>query len=164
MRGGRWLQYCDTQSTEFELRNIAHKLVQHAQEWAGKRILVVTDNVGAAHIVGKGCQKNARLHAASLQLWAACLRHDVALSTQWLCGDGIILSGADGLSRGEDVYDCTLTAGAFKRLWEGMGPFEVDCCATLGAVQGDPYTGGGTGLCVAVWRRGHMDGRNVPPA
>ena len=35
IRGGRWLQYCNTQSTEFELRNIAHELVQHAQEWAG---------------------------------------------------------------------------------------------------------------------------------
>ena len=42
---------------------------------------------------------------------------------------------------GEDVYDCTLTAGALRRLWKGMGPFEVDCCATPGAVQQDPYTG-----------------------
>ena len=135
MRGGRWLLHCDTQSTEFELRNIAHEVMQHAHEWSGKPVLVVTDNVGAAHIVGKGCQKNAQLHAASLQLWTACMRHDVALSTQWLCGDRTILSGADGLSMGQEVYDCTLATGAFTTMWEWAGPLEMDCCAMPGAVQ-----------------------------
>ena len=47
MRGGRWLQCCDTQSTEFELRDIAHELVPHAQQLRGKRILVVTEHESA---------------------------------------------------------------------------------------------------------------------
>jgi hypothetical protein len=138
---GRWLRYASERSTEFELANIADELEAQAQHLAGKHVLVVTDNVGAAHIASKGCQGNRRLHAASLRLWAQCMRYDVALSTQWLSGEGIIKSGADGLSRGEDVYDCRLTRAAFQELWETWGPFEVDCCAAPGAVQREPDTG-----------------------
>ena len=141
MRMGRWTRYCSERSTEFELANISDELTAHASTLAGKRVLVVTDNVGAAHIAGKGCQGNRRLHAASLRLWASCIRHDVAVSTQWLSGEGIITSGADGLSRGEDAYDCRLTRAAFEELWEAWGPFEVDCCATPDAVQRHPRTG-----------------------
>jgi hypothetical protein len=39
-----------------------------------------------------------------------CLQFDLAVSTQYLCGDGIIVSGADGLSRREDVYDYQMVA------------------------------------------------------
>ena len=140
LRGGLWLEVCDTASTEFELRNIAQEVSQRRQEWRGCRVHVCTDNVGAAFIAGKGSQRNARMHAAALHLWAACLQCDVALSTQYLCGDGIIQSGADGLSRGADVYDCCLRPDAFAQLWAWRGPFGVDCCAAPGAVQRDPRT------------------------
>lgn len=141
MRMGRWIRYVSERSTEFELANIADEIEMQAEQLAGKHVLVVTDNVGAAHIAGKGCQGNRRLHAASLRLWAQCIKHDVALSTQWLSGQGIIKSGADGLSRGEDVYDCVLSQAAFRRMWDKWGPFEVDCCASPGAIQRDPDTG-----------------------
>ena len=61
------------------------------------------------------------------------------MSTQYLCGDGIIVSGADGLSRGEDAYDCRLCSRAYERLLRWQGPFDVDCCAAPGAVQSDVY-------------------------
>ena len=57
-----------------------------------------------------------------------------------LCGNGIIQSGADGLSRGKDVYDCCLRSDAFAQLWAWRGPSGVDCCAAPGAIQRDPRT------------------------
>jgi len=155
LRGGAWLERYDAHSCEFELANLVQEVVAKGEAWQSTRVHVCTDNVGAAHIVGKGCMKNARLHALSLQLWAACMRWDVALTTQYLCGDGIISSGADGLSRGEDVYDCMLTEAAMRRLWDWKGPFEVDCFAAPTARQRgfgrdamtfvSPYGGG------AIW-------------
>jgi hypothetical protein len=102
---------------------------------------VCTENVGAAFIAGKGCMQNSRLNVLAIQLWAVCLKLDLVVSTQYLCGDGIIVSGVDGLSRWEDLYNCELSPEVFQRLWEWGGPFEVDGCAGPGAVQRDPDPG-----------------------
>jgi hypothetical protein len=44
-----------------------------------------------------------RFNALAIQLWAVCLQFDLAVRTQYLCGKGIIVSGADGLSQAEDL-------------------------------------------------------------
>jgi hypothetical protein len=100
LRGGRWTTRSEAKSTHFELPNLVQMCMEHGEEHWGCRIHVCTDNVGAAFIAGKGCMKNLRLNALAIQLWTVCLRFDLAVSRQYLCGDGIIVSGADGLSWG----------------------------------------------------------------
>jgi hypothetical protein len=141
LRGGRWTARFEAKSTHFELQNLVRMCMEHGEEYRGSRFHVCTDNVGAAFIAGKGCMGNSRLNALAIQLWAVCLQFDLAVSTQYLCGDGIIVSGADGLSRGEDVYDCQLGSRVFQQLWEWGGPFEIDCCASPGAIQRNPVSG-----------------------
>lgn len=139
--GGRWAERSEEASTVFELRNLVAVCEEHGPRLQGQRLHVCNDNVGAAHVAVKGCMVNERLHAIALRLWSVCMRWDVALSTQYLCGDGIIISGADGLSRDSDAYNCMLSENAFARLWEWKGPFEVDCCASPGAIQASPDEG-----------------------
>lgn len=141
LRGGAWLGKCDVGSTEFELRNLVQHVEVNAEALAGGRVHVCTDNVGAAFVAVQGCMGKARLHAASLRLWRVCMKYDIMLSTQYVAGDGIILSGADGLSRGEDVYNCTINVEAFARVWRWRGPLEVDGCAASDAVACDVNTG-----------------------
>jgi hypothetical protein len=139
--GGSWQNMVDSHSTVFELRTIVGLLDQKGESWQGKRVHVCTDNVGAAFIAGKGCMKEGVLHALAIRLWRVALKWDVDVSTQYLAGDGIILAGADGLSRGEDHFNCVLNKQVFRRLWSWKGPFDVDCCASEGAVQQHPISG-----------------------
>lgn len=140
LRGGRWQQHCDEQSTHFELRALALMVQEHGAAYRGCRVHACTDNVGAAHIAGQGCMSNQRLHAMALELWAVCVRYELILSTQYLCGDGIIQSGADALSRDSDAYNCTLHKSVFAEVWDWVGGLDVDCFASPGAVQRDPST------------------------
>ena len=139
--GGAWEGKVDKHSCMFELRTIAGVCEEKAKQWSGKRVHVCTDNVGAAFIAGTGCMKNSGLHALELRLCATTLKWGVALSTQYLAGDGIIQSGADGLSRMEDDYNCVLKREVFRKLWDWKGPFDVDCCCSPHAIQCNPETG-----------------------
>jgi hypothetical protein len=71
-----------------------------------------------------------------MALWDA----DVQLSTAYLAGDGIIISGADALSRGADVYACVLNRQTFLRIWQQFGDLAVDAWASAGARQSNPIT------------------------
>jgi hypothetical protein len=137
---GAWEGKVDKHSCVFELRTITGLCEQKGEEWSGKRVHVCTDNVGAAFIAGKGCMKSSELHALALRLCSVSLKWGVAISTQYLAGDGIIVAGADGLSRLEDDYNCTLKLGVFKALWDWKGPFDVDCCCSPQAIMCNPYT------------------------
>jgi hypothetical protein len=153
LRGGRWTTRFEAMSTHFGVQNLVQMCMEHGEEHRGCRVHVCTDNVGAAFTAGKGCMKHSLLNALAIQLWTVCLQIDLAVSTQHLCGDSIIVSGADGLRREEDVYDCQVSSRAFQCLWEWGGPFEVDCCAGPGAVQRDP------GVQVRCWGRCHPIGQ-----
>lgn len=140
LAAGQWESKCDAHSTTFELYTMLLTLQNEAERLAGKRVHVCTDNVGSAFIASKGCAKNRQLHAWAMAIWQLCLQWDIKLSMQYLAGDGIIVSGADGLSRGSDPYNCTLSVSAFQRLWQWKGPFEVDTFAAPGAVAMHPGT------------------------
>lgn len=135
---GAWLDKCDAHSTTFELRTLVRVLLNNVRNFSGQRVHVATDNVGAAFVAGKGCGSNLRLHYWAGVLQLACLRYDIQLSTQYLCGDGIIVSGADALSRSADPYACVLCELVFQKLWQQLGPFDVDVWASEGARQRDP--------------------------
>jgi hypothetical protein len=107
-RGSRWATRFKAKSTHFELRNLVHMCMEHGKEYWGSRIHVCTDNVVVACIADKGYMGNLRLNALATLLWAECLQFDLVVSMQYLCRAGIIVSGADRLSQGEDVYDCQL--------------------------------------------------------
>jgi Reverse transcriptase (RNA-dependent DNA polymerase)/RNase H-like domain found in reverse transcriptase len=141
LTAGNWEKRCDANSTAFELLTILLSVKQHEQSLAGKRVHVATDNVGAAFICNKGSKSNPRLQYWALQLAALCHASDVQLSTAYVAGDGIIISGADALSRGADVYACVLSAPVFRRIWDRFGPLDVDAWASVGARQCDPVSG-----------------------
>lgn len=141
LTNGNWLNCCNVHSTAFELLAQLIAVRQYADKLTGRRVHVATDNVGAAYIAGQGTLKNARLHFWALQLAAVCFRHDIQLSTAYLCGDGIIVSGADSLSRGEDIYACALRAEVFERIWAHFGPMDIDAWACSHARQSNPSTG-----------------------
>jgi hypothetical protein len=130
----------NTTSTAFELLNIWNVVAEFNATWAGSSVQVCSDNVGAVFITSKGCMRNACLHALSLGIWRMCWEHNISLSTQYIGGDGIIASGADGLSRDSDYGDCRLKGCVFARLWE-VWPMEIDLFSSPTSRQYHPYTG-----------------------
>lgn len=139
--GGEWKDRCVGHSTAFELYTILLMLRQCKERLAGKRVHVCTDNVGAAFVLPKGCNHNHMLHAWALAVWGVATRWNIRISAQYLAGDGIVSSGADGLSRGHDPYNCTLKSDCFAKVWAWNGPFEVDAFSGPSAVQKHPHTG-----------------------
>lgn len=135
---GAWLSKCNAHSTTFELRTMVRVLLEEAQQLKGKRVHCATDNVGAAHIAIKGCKANLRLHYWACILALMCRKLDIKLTTQYLCGDGIIVSGADALSRQADPYACMLQRSVFLKIWDELGPLHVDVWASDGARQASP--------------------------
>jgi hypothetical protein len=140
LRGGAWEQCMNVHSTAFELLNIGLTVNEFGHQWANRTVQIMTDNVGAAFIAGRGCTKNAALHAISLKVWEQCMEHDIRLCFQYLARDGIIAAGADGLSRDSDYADCVLRAWAFRLLWD-KEPMQVDLFCSPSTVKGDPCTG-----------------------
>lgn len=138
---GNWADRCNDSSTTFELLTLLLTLSHYAERLSGRRVHLCTDNVGAAFIAGKGTKKNPRLHFWALQLLACMWKHDIQLSTTYLAGDGIIVSGADALSRGADVYACVLRSEVFDRIWRHFGELNVDAWAAKGAQQKHPRSG-----------------------
>jgi hypothetical protein len=140
LRAGAWQDKVDVHSTTFELLNIVNVVQEFGNAWQGRLVHLLTDNVGAAHIAGRGCSRNATLHAMSVWIWKECMRWDVNMVFQYLAGDGIIASGADGLSRDRDHADCCLHHRVFAQLWARQ-PMEVDLFCAPEAVQKHPGTG-----------------------
>ncbi len=139
LRGGAWEQRMNVHSTAFELLNIGLTVQEFGQQWENLTVQILTDNVGAAFIAGRGCMKNAALHALSLNVWETCLEHRVQLCFQYLAGDGIIAAGADGLSRDSDYADCKLKPWAFRLVWDKQ-PMQVDLFCSPSTVQSNPHT------------------------
>lgn len=135
---GAWWGKCNAHSTSFEFRTTLHVISQQAEQLRGQRVHAVTDNVGAAFILGKGCLKNLRLHFWAAQLAWTCLKYDIQLSSQYLCGNGVIAAGADSLSRGADPQACRLSKDVFQKLWKQFGPFHVDAWACAQTRQAHP--------------------------
>jgi Reverse transcriptase (RNA-dependent DNA polymerase) len=59
LRGGAWEERMNVHSTEFELLNNGLTVHEFGQQWADRTVQILTDNVGAAFIAGKGCTTNA---------------------------------------------------------------------------------------------------------
>lgn len=103
-------------SRQFELRTIAVVREQRGAKRRGRRVHVCTNKVGAALVASKGCMASPDLHAVALGLCAVSLKNDIALSTQYLAGDGTIVAGASGLSRIKDEYNCVLKVPMFQNV------------------------------------------------
>jgi hypothetical protein len=107
-RTGGWEVGLNVHSSTVELFNILSTVTEFAEQWKGKTVHIVNDNVGAVYIAGRGCSKTVCLHALAVAIWVLCWQFDIQLSRQYLSAEGIIASGADGLSRDCDAGDCTL--------------------------------------------------------
>lgn len=140
LRTGGWEEALCVHSSVFELFNLWSTVKEFAQRWQGRSVHILNDNVGAVYIAGRGCLRNVCLHALAVAVLRECWRFDIKLSLQYLSGEGIIESGADGLSRGADVGDCMLVPRTFARLyaWKWV---EVDLFCAPEAIQRDPLTG-----------------------
>ena len=69
---GRCLRHANPHSSQFELQ---------APAYAGSRLHICCDNVGAAYVAGQGCMRNAQLHAMALEFWNVCLACDLQVTT-----------------------------------------------------------------------------------
>lgn len=123
------------------IRRLITLLQRKGPRWRGKRVHLCTDDAGAAVALGKGCMQDTRMHAWVLRLWGVAIRFGIEISAQYLAVDGIVLPGGEGVSYLDVRHDCTLKEDVFCRIWQWKGPFDVDCCASPGAVQCVPSTG-----------------------
>ena len=140
LRAGAWEQRIQASSTVFELLNIWNVVEEFKNKWSHETVLICSDNVGAVFIMGKGCMKNNCLHALSLAVWRTSWEYDIQLCAQYIGGDGIIASGADGLSRDSEYGDGMLKESVFAQIWEIWRP-EVDLFCSPETVQKHPHTG-----------------------
>lgn len=140
LRAGAWEGKMEAASTAFELLNIWNVVHEFQGSWKGTLVQVCSDNVGAVFITGRGCMRNACLHALSLGIWRNCWVRGISLCTQYIGGDGIIAAGADGLSRDSDHADCRLAPQVFQALWREWH-MEVDMFCSPKARQSNPVTG-----------------------
>lgn len=111
------------------------------EEWRDKRLHICTDVVGAAKAAAKGSVADPQLHTWSLRLWGVALKYGMEISCQVLAADGIYFPAGEGCAEGNNRTDCVLAPEVFSAVWVWKGPFEVDCCASKGAVQRHPHTG-----------------------
>jgi hypothetical protein len=106
------------------------------QELADQVVLHRTDSISTYAVVSNGgSRRSQRLTDVVRRVWLYCLAYNITLVSQYVGAAVIISSGADLLSRHEDVSDCQLNAVVFGRLWRLWGPFAVDMLAPDATVQ-----------------------------
>lgn len=125
------------EATAEVMKQILALLGTHGEQWRGKRVHVCTGVAGAASALGKGAMWASGVHAWVLRVWGIALEYDMEVSAQYLAVDGIVLPSGEGLSCSAGLHDCMLRRDVFERVWQWKGPFDVDCCGSLGAVQRD---------------------------
>lgn len=137
-----WDNNVDGASVLTEVMGLWRALVAAREELSGQVVLHRTDNMCTYCVVKNGgSQRSERLTHVVRRILIFCLAYDITLSSQYVGAAVIIRSGADALSRVDDVSDCSLNPGVFRRLWYAFGPFHVDRFASANSVQPHPHTG-----------------------
>ena len=139
----RWDYIDSIDSVLTELKALWRALVTGVRggELQGQSVLHRTDSISTYAIVAAGgtC-RSSRLNGLARLVWAWCMLHDIQLQSQFVGADTIISSGADALSRSDDLFDCQLRPFLFGLIWQAFGPLGFDRFASYATAQCAPGT------------------------
>jgi hypothetical protein len=129
---GSWEAAMPTDSVVTELEGLWRTIVGAGAALQGQVVLHRTDSISTYAVVSKGgSSRSMRLTAIARRLHVFCMMNDITLATQYVGAGVIIRSGADLLSRSQDVSDGgKLNPLVFKQLWGVWGPFAADMFAS----------------------------------
>lgn len=138
---GQWEYQMSVDSVMTELAGFWRVLVGAGEELVEQTVLHRTDSISTYAVLAKGgSARSARLTALVRRIMVYCLLHNITLASQYVGAGVIIKSGANLLSRKEDVSDCMLNPVLFSKLWHMWGPFAADMFASRASVQNIPGT------------------------
>ncbi|KAK3755828.1 hypothetical protein QZH41_003458 [Actinostola sp. cb2023] len=111
---GMWTSEDATQSSTYhELKAIYYVLLSYAVQLKCRRVVVKTDNQGAARIISVGSSK-AHLQRLAFDIFQLCFTHGIVLLPQWI--PRCLNERADMLSRFIDPDDWSLHPSVFRIL------------------------------------------------
>lgn len=133
---GAWDESVPSASVVTELLGLWRALVGAGRELVDQVVLHRTDSMSTyAVLTNGGSRTSQQLTAIVRRVWLYCMVHNITLASQYVGSAVIITSGADLLSRQEDVSDCRLNVAVYGRLWRLWGPFAVDMFASGATAQ-----------------------------
>lgn len=136
VQSGFWESCEPTASVSTELKGLWRALVAAGSELVGQNVLHRTDSISTYYILRKGgCRSSRELDVVASRILVYCAVQGVALSSQYVGADVIIVSGADALSRRQDESDCRLHPELFGKLCSVFGEVQVGRFATAASAQ-----------------------------
>jgi len=114
-------------STYRELKAIYYVLLSYEEQLRQTRVLVFTDNQGAAGIVSVDSSK-VLLQSVAMSVFGSCLLHEITLEAQWIPRSQN--ARADLLSRFVDKDDWCVNSSVFRLLDTRWGPHTFHRFAT----------------------------------
>jgi len=154
---GRWADGATSQSVHTELEGLWRALQTLGDAAVGQVILHRTDSTSTFDLLRRGGAKGSPVLTQLVRrIFLYCACHGIHLASDYVGASVIIKSGADALSRLDDVTDCCLCPRLFGQLWDKWGPLTVDMFATFASVQRAP---GGAALPYwGLWADAHTVG------
>eukprot|EP00903_Cladosiphon_okamuranus_P010409 g9846.t1 len=76
------------------------------------------------------------------------VQYEFLLSLQWV--PSVAYGAADSISRPSREFIIRLQQEQFRRLWEALGPFDMDLMASDASAQQNPFFGGGPPVLLAL--------------
>jgi Reverse transcriptase (RNA-dependent DNA polymerase) len=117
---------------------LLYSLQSFAKELRGRTISLRTDNMWVKAELKKFRGQNKLLFSLIRQIYELCLQNDIVVyTTLWVSTTDNVV--ADRLSRNIDDSDVRLHPEIFSQLNSTLGPFDVDCMATMKNTQLPTY-------------------------
>ena len=132
-----------THINQKELFALYHLLDQfcgaHPEVLRRAQVLMDVDSQAVEGAFKKGRSRNRVLHKLLIQLFDLQVKYEFMLSLRWVpTAENAV---ADAISRPSREAIIQLLPAAFRRLWDAMGPFDIDLMACAASGQISPVTG-----------------------
>lgn len=132
-----------THINQKEMYALYHLLDQfcggHPEVLRRAQVLMDVDSRAVEGAFNRGRSKNRVLHELLIQLFDLQIEYGFMLSLTWVpTAENVI---ADAISRPSREVVTQLLPAAFQRLWDAMGPFDLDLMACTSSAQASPITG-----------------------
>lgn len=135
-----WLTTHINQKEMFALYHLLHQFCGgHPEVLRRAQVLMDVDSQAVEGAFNRGRSRNRVLHELLIQLFDLQVEYGFMLSLKWVpTAENVI---ADAISRPSREAIIQLLPDAFRRLWEAMGPFDIDLMACTASVPTSPVTG-----------------------
>lgn len=135
-----WLTTHINQKEMFALFHLLHQFCgDHPEVLRRAQVLMDVDSQAVEGAFNRGRSRNRVLHELLIQLFDLQIEYGFMLSLKWVpTAENVI---ADAISRPSREAIIQLLPAAFRRLWEAMGPFDIDLMACTASAQVSPVTG-----------------------